>query len=620
MPDVAAGELVGDLDGPLAVVTSNGTVTRLPLVVDDSSSQPRSAVGPDGCVAAVSLLQPQAFVDPRDAAGPLDRGWRIEWAVGVQDRWHIAGREAAVRARLVDDMPVTETAMRVPGGDIVQRVWAVRDGSGRSVMLEFENQSPDPVTLALAVIENDAWRDDTSVRTSIARRVRGPRSHQRDGSAVVEVRGSKLMVDGQVALELGRAPGGAVAVVDGRVWAAVAAGPDSADCRSQSQSGRAAAAAVIPLVPGAPLRATVPLPDAPDHSPVGQRVLQRGAACSEAVSGWRAVVARATSVSLPDETATRAWRRGIAGSILTAGSGRVLNGSGCLSPPAARPGSQDETIVPAGRLARTAVLLDRVGLPDEADRAREPLLVAAEASLLCGEEANSALLALSSRRLRSGRASGLADLAGPLVFKAGDMLERHTLEQAAAALDVEAPAASGDARRMLRDFDAAPSGMSHGRADAPHAGLATKPLKQKPRGEPRRLAGDRAAGPSPQEAGGASTPRNLAEIVRRSIAFGGDGLRGVEALVDCLVTEAQDHLVIAPSMPDEWIGAPVDAHGLRTRHGVLSFSVRWHGTRPALLWDLHPAHADSPKQTSLRCGLDESWSSASPTGEALLKP
>lgn len=556
-PERDGGELIGDLDGPLAVVSSDGTVARLPLAIVRNSFQPVSAVGPDGCVAALSLLQPQAFVDPDDASAPLDRGWRIAWAVGTEDRWHIAGREAAVRSRLVDDVPVTETAMRIPGGDVVQRVGAARDGSNRGVLLEFENKSPGPVSLALAVIENDTWRGGADVRNL----------RQRRDPAVVEVRESRLMVDGQVALDLGRTPGGAVAVADGGVWTAVGAGPASGDCLSQSRSGRAAAAAVVPLVPGAPMRAVVPIYGALDH----------GAARSVGASGWQAVVARAATVSLPDETAMRAWRRGITVSIVAAGCGGVLSRSGCLSSRARRPNSHNGMIVPAVRMARTAVVLDRVGLPDEAERARGTLVEAAGVSLLSGEEANTALRALASRRLRTGRVSGLAELAGPLAEAAGDHLDAFTLEQVAAALETEAPAAARDARRLLAE----------------------------------------TGSPSPTPDAAATVDR-LSAVVRDSVAFGRDGLAGIEDLLDCLVAEAADRLVIAPSMPDEWIGATVDAHGLLTRHGTLSFSLRWHGPRPAVLWDLQPRRDEDPAVT-VRCGLDESWASEARTGEALLR-
>ena len=502
----ANGELVGDLDGPLGVV------------------------GPDGTVA------------------PLGARWCLGWAVGAEDRWHIASEEAAVRSRLIDDMPVTETAMRVPGGDVLQRVSAARHGPSRGVVLEFENATRAPVSLAVAVIENDAW-DGSAAR-------RRPRSGD---SVEVQVLGSALMADGEVALDLGRTPGGAVAVADGRVWSAVEAAPAPGDCKARSRSGRAAAAAVVPLVPGVPERALVPVSGALDHH----------AAPSEAVLGWQAVVARAATVSLPDDTAGRAWRRGLAASILAAGDEATLSRSGWMSSRALRSDIHDGTVVPVVRMARTAVVLDRVGLPDEADRARGRLLEAVDVSMLSGEEADAALRALASRRLRCGRTSRLADLAGPLAFEAGDFLQRRTLEQVAAALDSEAPAAARDARRVLSDL-----------AEQSSSGSALS---------------------------------DLAGAVRRSLDFGGDGLAGLEALLDCLVAEASDHLVVAPALPDEWTGAPIDVSSLATRHGMISFSLRWHGPHPALLWEREAA-TDTP----LRCGLDRGWSSTALSGEVLL--
>ena len=48
------------------------------------------------------------------------------------------------------------------------------------------------------------------------------------------------------------------------------------------------------------------------------------------------------------------------------------------------------------------------------------------------------------------------------------------------------------------------------------------------------------------------------------------------------------------------------------RCGTLSFAVRWHGARPALLWD-------APKGVELRASaLDPAWSSNEPVGETLL--
>ena len=466
---------------------------------------------------------PVARADRAGTVALLGAGWRVGWAVGAGDRWHVAAQDAAVRTRLVDAMPVTATAMRVPGGDVIQRAAAVRDAAGRAVVLEFVNETPVPVSLALAL----------------------------SGSiATAQVRGSRLLADRRVALELDRTPGGAAATSDGDVWGAVRAGPSAGDCDARSRSGLAAAAVLVPLATGVPLLARVPV----DGGPVGVRPPEQAAA------GWLAVVARAASVTLPDEAAERAWQRGIAACILAAGAAG------------------------AAAASRAAVVLDRVGLPDEADRGREVVLRAWERSRLPAADAAAGLRALASRRLRSDRVSGLAELAGPLAAGAGDRLDALTLEQVAAALEPEAPAAARDARRLLTE-------TAEPRASAPAV-----------------TARARATG--------------LAAALRGSAAYGGDGLRGLEALLDCLVAEASDHLVIAPALPREWIGPPVDVRSLVTRHGRLSFSVRWHGSRPALLWELvsekGSAAGAARDGATLRCGLDPSWSAPSPAGEALM--
>ena len=466
---------------------------------------------------------PVAVADRAGSIALLGAGWRVDWAVGAGDRWHVAAQEAAVRTRLVDGMPVTATAMRVPGGDVVQRAAAVRDAAGRVVVLEFVNETPVPVSLALAV----------------------------SGSiATAQARGSRLLADRRVALELDRSPGGAAAVNDGDMWRAVRAGPPAGDCEARSRSGQAAAAVVVPLAPRVPLLATVPV----DGGPVGVRSPEQAAA------GWLAVVARAASVTLPDEASERAWPRGIAACILAAGG------------------------TEAAAAWRAAVVLDRVGLPDEADRGRDVVLRAWERSRLPAADAAAGLRALASRRLRSGRVSGLAELAGPLAAAAGDRLDAFTLEQVAAALEPDAPAAARDARRLF-------------------VGTA----------EPR-LPGAPATVRSP--AGG------LAAALQDSAAFGRDSLAGVEALLGCLVAEHADRLVVAPALPGEWMNGAVDVRALVTRHGRLSFSVRWHGSRPALLWELVPekgsAAGAARDGATLRCGLDPSWSAPSPAGEALM--
>ena len=420
-----------------------------------------------------------------------------------------------MRSRLIDNMPVTATFLRVPGGDVVMRAAAGLTAGGRAVVLEFTNESPVSVSLAVGVTG--------SIHSATAK-------------------GSCLLADGRVAVDLGRAPGGTAAVDGGEVWPAVRAEPPGRDCEARSRAGLASAAAVVPLVPRAPLRATVPID--------GEAAA--GSSPEKIAAGWRAVVERAASLELPDDRVVRAWRRGIAASVLAAGS----------SEPAV--------------LAWAAAVLDRVGLPDEADRARGALVGTAERSRLPSPAAAAALRALASRRLRTGRVSGLAELAGPLAAAADHCLDPLTLEQVAAVLETESPAAARDARRLQASM--VPLGSA----------------------SPDAAAIDGLA------------------VARDSVAFGGDGVAGVAALLDCLVAEAVDHLMMLTAPSEPWSGISVDARSLVTRHGVLSFSVRWHGPRPALLWELVPPTQRPSSPVALRCGLDESWTTSAPSGETLL--
>jgi hypothetical protein len=75
-------------------------------------------------------------------------------------------------------------------------------------------------------------------------------------------------------------------------------------------------------------------------------------------------------------------------------------------------------------------------------------------------------------------------------------------------------------------------------------------------------------------------------------------------------------LHLLPSPPPEWHGANVSAHDLPTRFGRLSLAVRWHGPRPALLWELDGR--DDGAVTLRAPTLDPEWSTAQRRGEALL--
>jgi hypothetical protein len=79
-----------------------------------------------------------------------------------------------------------------------------------------------------------------------------------------------------------------------------------------------------------------------------------------------------------------------------------------------------------------------------------------------------------------------------------------------------------------------------------------------------------------------------------------------------LVVERDDAVDLVGEWPPEWRGQGLDVRDAPTRHGNVSYSVRWHGPRAALLWDAPPGIVVRAP------GLDPSWTAQNATGEALL--
>ena len=102
----------------------------------------------------------------------------------------------------------------------------------------------------------------------------------------------------------------------------------------------------------------------------------------------------------------------------------------------------------------------------------------------------------------------------------------------------------------------------------------------------------------------ADDPGPAGRLVRARAGLVRDADRGIEILCD-------------PPAP----GVDVEVHDAPTRHGRLSFALRWHGEHPALLWELTPDDGTRRRPVELRApALAPGWTTQELVGETLLRP
>lgn len=678
----------------------------------------------------------RAAVDPRGLVTPWDGAPSLDWWVGAEDRWHLPSRSVGVRQRLLDHAPVVETAMRVPGGDVLHRAYTVVAGPGEPgyVVVEIENRTAVPVAVALAV------------------RPYGPLGAVPVRHVGFDPVAATVAADGNPFLLLPKPPAHAAASTaaagdTATTVLAGAAGPPSAfDEGPRCDEGAATAAFVFPLTHTAVLRVVLPL--APlGRAEGGGRRGRAGRSSEQAAVAYPADVAPAASVARGWDLQTRRGARFEVPDKPTADlidAARrhllVLHGGEDLVSWPAQPLDLAEAATVLGVLGRYGFLdeaaqvlgtweerqgLDGtfVGVPGRSDAGGAALAALADHWLLTrGPALAETLVGPVAKAVhwiekrRTGRRPGRRPSAAPGLLPDGPgpafvggapapfadaAWSLRGLRGAAAMLEgTGQPEVAADARRFADGLDAA-FGEALGAAFAACGGralpagpgrrddatlLANLALGGPPAGpfapiavdDPRLAAtldavraryladGGRAvtqvagaAGPSPA----LTALLALAELEvgdRRAldrfswlVSVAGDtarwptavhprtrgGSAGVgddpyaaalflELVRRLLVREVPvpgtdgvgaGGLAVCSLVPDPWLGQGWEVHDAPTAFGTFGYAVRWHGDRPALLWELEPHDG----VTSVRLtapGLDPTWSSTEWRGEALLAP
>lgn len=542
--------------------------------VGDALMLPRGLAGPAATWTRLGTLD--GTVRPLvDAAGLVSPGPgrpSIDWWIGADDRWHLPSAETTVRQSRIRATPVVETAMRVPGGDALHRVCVVRlpsaEGGGDALLMEVENRTGTPFALALALRPFDAV-GPVAVHT-------------------VSMSDGALVADGRTALLLAKAPNRAVAGGrdGGDLLEVIRAGGahDATFEELHDPSGLAQSVFVVPVPHRVTFRAVIPL-DVDLTSYPG--VLPTAADVAE---GWRVQLRDAARVGLPDTARGTAFD--------------ALPGALVLAASEAASGTLEDQLALAEALAT-------VGFTDQA--------TAVLAGVLLGID-DASIFGRSDAALEHAAAVAL-----------GRHLQRQPdadLARAGLELAVRAAQRQAEARRPGRLFGRRrPLVPVTAEAQRDVAALLTV-MDQA--GEARAAADTRTMLAALHvEDVPAAVPPGVGDELDALLAEASSAVswpgrtdwapaaRATNLLVASLVRADPDAVAVAAEVPEAWLGQNFEVHGFRTPAGVVSFAVRWHAERPALLWEV--VDGEAPLAITAP-GLDQGWTSGDPAGEALLSP
>ena len=515
-----------------------------------------------------------ARVDGGGAIHPPGTGWTLDWWIGADDRWYLPAREPSVRQRRIGYGPIVETSVRIPSGDAVATVYPVVAGGGTLTVVEVVNQSPVPVVLALAVRPHD-----------LAGRLQG------DGPDVALVDGA-LRIDGAAGVLLPRPPGSFGCSTTTDLLSVVEAGGDPADGGGQA-SVAANAVALYPLPHRTSLRFAVPEPRlAATVDPATLRVGTLADADSSA-RGWTTVVERGGRFEYPDDGVT-----GLAG----AARSRVLLAAADVP-------ALVESLHPGAAPLITALAIG--GHTVEAERGLDAVARSFPTGLDHGAAPTADLVTAVATAVE------LRDEASPI----DELLESlaqltHLVERAGD--DQGAETARAGLARLLR-LDGQDDAAAH---------LVGRDLGGgRPRVFRRR---HRTRGRPNSPAPSAAAPLDLADLTAM-VEAAAPARRWADddpVVAARYWVAARDHLLcdvesggtveLVPGFPTAWRGGSVEVHRAPTRVGRVSFAIRWHGFRPALLWEVEPGPHRHGPATLICPALDPDWSTTEPTGEALL--
>ncbi len=530
-------------------------------------------------------------VDRRGLVAARPGSWSLDWWLRVDDEWIFPSEHGAVRQRLNDGAPVVETLIRAAGGDIIHRVYAARSDS-EYLIVEVDNRATRPVALAWAI---------------------RPYDHLGGGRVEhIELADRTLYMDGKVGLICGRIPGqmvvGSGGVDPARSLDKTEDNPKSVVC----EQGMATAALITPLVHGATLRCVIPLGASLHHGPTSQ--LPTG---DQVARGWGQHAVSASRFVFPAGHLNDVFDASRQ-SLLLASTGEDLVPALGAPPHTASDEAAvlmalaecgHETVVREILIAR-AKRQDRTGAVIQNNRDMTSATLAAAGRALELAPDGSLSKALSEFAADGARwilanpdqsaIEGLLSANQILKTVGADRAARELGELIPSVIVPDRP--KGDDTNGIDTLEIAQSAFDQLPDDPITAFAKLEELAS--------LASPTMNWPTCVDPSTKNGTAGAGHDLRVSAWF-------VRSLLRLLVDDTHDQLRLALVWPNEWIGLGVEVHGLPSRYGTVSWAVRWHGDRPAVLWEIDGGPKDLKVQVP---GLDRKFQGEGCVGEELLSP
>jgi len=589
-----------------------------------------------------AIVDPRGLVTPRN--DPL--GLSLDWWVGAEDRWHLPAREAGVIQQRIDGAPVVETTMRVPGGHVVHRAYGARGpaypGGDDWIVVEVENRSPVPVVVAWVL------RPLTPSGITITRQA------GLSPAVTGEPRGAQ-MLEGFDPFGLMRRPPsrwahalGGTDPVHAVLAGKAEAGPMDTGALAHPEPELASAALLVPVPHTATTR--VALFGAPfdiDAATAGPSL--RGYPdvawpttlpdADAVVRGWSVRAERGPRVELPEPV--------LAAAVAAARRALPLCHRARREPASSdrHPAPVSHTVTAGDGLESTDSAADRMAILTalstwgQGDLAA-PVLARwtddqSSGGHVVDPESTAATLGALAAHLVATGDTAVAEATLPELSGALEALRRVARRRRPGGIDPLVLAGGLDAGSVvlaaLGQPDAARRVAAHAAEvrsqvspGAVEAGLNPDALSTTPRALATVAVADTAVG---------RPARTLGPLLRRASPtwtwsdpdrwIGDDGLipaRLLTTVAQLLVGDRAEGLALTPWAPPDWWGLGWEVHDLPSRWGRLSYAVRWHGDRPALLWEVGDPSAVTGDPSLTAPGLDPAWRGNGRSGEALLAP